>query len=101
MFSTETLNRIAGEIDAYIHQCGGGYPNWYVGIASNPRNRLFNDHNVDEQKNYWIIRDAGSEPVARQIEKFFLDKGCQGGGGGGDASTRYVYAYRITSTTRE
>ena len=101
MYLTEALNRVAGEIDAHIRQCGGNYRDWYVGIASSPRNRLFNDHNVDEKKSAWIFRDAGPESAARQIEKYFLDKGCKGCGGGGDASTRYVYAYRITSTTRE
>ena len=101
MYLTQTLNKIAGEIDAYIQQHGGIYRNWYVGIATDPRKRLFNDHNVDEKSGAWIYRDAGSESAARQIENYFIDKGCQGGSGGGDASTKYVYAYRITSTTRE
>lgn len=101
MSSTETMNKVAGEIDAYIQQHGGIYSQWYVGIASNPRNRLFNDHNVDEKNGTWIYRDAGSDTAARRIENYFLAKGCKGGDGGGDASTKYVYAYRITSTTRE
>ncbi len=101
MSPVETINKVAAEIDAHIRQCGGNYREWYVGIASNPRNRLFNDHNVDEKNGAWIYRDAGSDTAARRIENYFLTKGCKGGDGGGDASTKYVYAYRITSTTRE
>ena len=101
MYLTQALNKVAGEIDAHIRKCGGSYRDWYVGIASNPRDRLFNDHNVDEKGGSWIYKDAGSESAARQVESYFIDKGCKGGGGGGDASTRYVYAYRITSTTKE
>lgn len=74
---------------------------WYIGIAKKPRERLFRDHNVSEQVDLWIYRQANSDTVAREIENFFLAKGCKGGDGGGDHSTVYVYAYKITSKTRE
>ncbi len=99
--STKTVATIIAEIDAYIRKCGGTYSSWYCGVAANPRDRLFKDHNVDEHRGQWIHADAGTDTKARQVEKHFLDKGCKGGGGGGDHTTRHVYAYRITSTTRE
>ena len=49
----------------------------------------------------WIWRPASSDSVAREIEKHFLDKGAQGGAGGGDEDTTSVYAYKITWGTRE
>ena len=49
----------------------------------------------------WIWRTASSDSVARDIEKHFLDKGAQGGSGGGDEESTAVYAYKITSSTRE
>jgi len=81
----------------------GGTPdsNWYVGITSDPKKRLFNNHNVSEHTGKWIHGDAGSESIAREIEEYFLNLGADGGGGGGDGSSRYVYAYRKTSTTNE
>ena len=98
---TSTAVTVVQEIDAHIRKCGGGYSTWYVGIASDARDRLFNDHGVHEKGDAWIIRDAGSESEARRIEKYFLDRGCKGGGGGGDHTTHFVYAYKINSHTRE
>lgn len=96
----KTVARIIQEIENYIHKYGGGYSRWYVGIASDSRDRLFNDHNVDESNDAWIIRDCGSEAAARKYEKYFLDRGCDGGTGGGDSATRYAYAYKKNAHTR-
>lgn len=97
-----TKERIIQEIDSYIQKVGGSYHNWYVGIAKDPRSRLFNDHNVSEQYGSWIFCEAFSDASAREVESFFLEqKGTQGGPGGGDEDTRFVYAYRITNTTKE
>jgi hypothetical protein len=91
---------IAG-IDAYIKQHGGGYPAWYVGIAADPRDRLFTGHCVSEKADAWIYRDCGNDGAARRVEQAFLNAGCKGGDGGGDRNTRYAYAYKITASTRE
>jgi hypothetical protein len=97
----QTLNQIAAEIDAYIRRYNEPYARWYVGIACAPRDRLFIDHNVSEQHDRWIYRNAGTDTAARAIEKMFHDTGCKGGPCGGDCTTCSVYAYFITSTTRE
>jgi hypothetical protein len=92
---------IISDIDTYIAEGGGGYPAWYCGIAANPRDRLFNDHRVAEKNGLWIYRDCGTDTVARQVERYFLQRGCQGGRSGGNRSTRYIYSYKITMTTLE
>ena len=89
------------EIRSYIAQCGGNYPTWYVGIASDPSDRLFNGHRVNSNGDAWIYRDCVSSISARQTEQRLLAQGCKGGGGGGDSSTRFVYAYRINAHTSE
>jgi hypothetical protein len=99
--NTATQKNPHQEIDSYIKQCGGSYSQWYVGIASKPRERLFTEHNVDEKNGQWIYRDCGSSEAARQVEQYFLNLGCKGGTGGGDYTTRSVYAYRITQNTRQ
>lgn len=89
-------------IQAFVNYVGESpYPGWYVGIASDPRSRLFSDHNVVERGGLWIYEDAGSESIAREVETHFLNLGADGGSGGGDGSSHYVYAYRKTSTTNE
>jgi hypothetical protein len=95
------MNNQVLEIENYIAKCGGAYREWYCGIASDPRQRLFIDHSVDEKNDIWIFRDCGNESSARDSERYFLNKGCKGDEGGGDWQTKYVYAYKITSHSRE
>lgn len=101
MNHTKTPNQIVADIDGYIRQSGRPYSEWYVGIASNPRDRLFVDHCVSETSDHWIFRDAGTDSAARAIEQAFFKAGCRGGPGGGDHTTTFVYAYFITNSTRE
>jgi hypothetical protein len=92
---------IKAEIQSFIDGHGNIYRTWYVGIASSPRSRLFNDHNVNEATDLWIYRKAETHEEARRIERYFIDVlGTDGGTGGGDASTRYVYAYKKRPHTK-
>ena len=93
--------QIIREVEAHIAKSGTAYSAWYAGIATDPRARLFSDHNVSEDNGWWIYRDCGTDTSSRRIEDYFLAKGCKGGPGGGDSTTRYFYAYRITASTRE
>ncbi len=96
-----TAQQIISDINNYMKQHGGTNANWYVGIATDPGQRLFNDHNVMENNDLWIYRQAISSNVARSVEKAYLDAGCSGGPGGGDDSTSYVYAYKKTRSTKQ
>ena len=74
---------------------------WYVGIATRPKDRLFIDHNVNEHSGKWIYSAQMTEQTARDTEKYLLDNySFKGGVGGGDRPC-YVYVYKITSYTRE
>jgi len=100
MINTEIVNDIKNHADKE----GGGYRNWYCGIASDPDQRLFNDHNVPwgENKAWWIKGNAGSEQSARDTEDYLVQLGFDGGIGGGDYTTIHVYAYKkIPGVTRE
>lgn len=72
----------------------------YIGIAADARDRLFKDHAVDREKDIWIYRTASSDDVAREIEKFFLDKGFDGGPGGGDKNSKMVYCFLQNAHTK-
>ncbi len=67
---------------------------WYVGIASDIQQRLFGDHNVHRQNHVWIHGQAVNADHARSAERMLLNTGYDGGGGGGDHATTYVYAFR-------
>ncbi len=72
---------------------------WYAGISSDPEGRLFDDHGVDKASNSWAYMGCESGALARIVEKRFLDAGCDGGLGGGDADSRFVYVYLKTGMT--
>ncbi len=99
---TKNKLEIINEIDNHIKKEGSSYRNWYVGIASDPEKRLFSDHNVSKQNSWWIYMEAFTDDDARSVENFFLEqRGTQGGPGGGDEKSHFVYAYRITVNTHE
>ena len=93
---------IISDIVSFISRWGGGYSDWYAGIASSPRERLFNDHNVNEQTEGWIYRDALNSNSARATEDHLVNTlGMDGNTGGGDNTTRFIYAYRKSAHTIE
>lgn len=91
---------IKKDIKAHIDSEGNAYSMWYVGISKDGKDRL-KQHGVDlgEGKAWWINRVASSDEVARKIEKYFIDLGCDGGEGGGDDDSTHVYAYKKTVNT--
>jgi hypothetical protein len=97
-------NKIINDIRKHADKEGSGYRSWYCGITDDPDQRLFNDHNVPSGKGkaWWIARNAGSEQNARDTEDYLVKLGFDGGGGGGDYTSIYVYAYKkIPGVTRE
>ena len=102
---TKTKDQIIECIEYYVgwKRDPEDFPNWYGGITANPKERLFDDHNVNEDdKNEWICERAESSQVAREVERYFIEKkGTQGGPGGGDDRSLFVYAYRVNSQTKQ
>lgn len=86
--------------DITSHFNGKKYAECYVGITKDANQRLFNDHNVSKESGHWIYRSASSDAIVREIEKHFLDKGMDGGDGGGDNQSIIVYAYKKTLSTK-
>jgi hypothetical protein len=96
----ESKQEIINAFEEYIQKGGGGYKSWYVGISSNARDRLFNQHKVREEGDWWIYKTATSSQVAREIESYFVGiRGTDGGLGGGDENADMVYAYRKAAHT--
>lgn len=108
-----------GILDLRGHMEGFGkpvsYPKWYVGLTNDPEERK--SQHIREGKlkgnlSTWMAVDAESVEVARKVEKYFTVKNyfhsdgypneglshpCQGGPGGGDDDSRFVYAFKMNS----
>ena len=90
----QTAQEVYNEIVAHIKKQGGEYSTWYCGITSDWASRLFNEHQVPRSEDYWYIaRQCHDNESARNAETALLKLGCDGGVGGGDSGTVYVYAY--------
>lgn len=91
----KSKDQIISDFEEHISKSGARYySEWYVGIAADAKSRLFDDHNVSEKNHWWIHRKATSSSIARAVEKYFLDKGADGGPGGGSDNSVHVYGYK-------
>lgn len=98
----ETGQQVIQEIGKYILDSGIPYSNWYVGITDDTEKRLFVDHRVDRNLFFgWIRRKCFDADMARNVEDYFVKLGTRGDTGGGNESSVYVYAYRITNLTAQ
>jgi hypothetical protein len=100
--SAISKQQIHDDVLAHIKKEGGNFNTWYVGITADVNQRLFTEHNVPRKNAWFIYREAFSADDAREVEKSMIEKyGTKGGPGGGDNNSKYVYAYKITSSTIE
>jgi len=94
--------KIINDMTNYIIKHGQGYAGWYVGITKDINERLFEYHNVTKNTGTYIYYTAPSSEIAREIEKYFLAHGADGGTGGGNKEdTDIIYIYKITNYTKE
>ena len=97
-----TYNEIITAINEHLgNSLKQHWKDFYVGITDNVDERLFGFHKVPEEGYWFITCPADSEDIARDVEKHFLTKGMDGGTGGGDEDTTFVYCYEIGPNTRE
>jgi hypothetical protein len=93
--------QVVEDLRGYVERLGYAYREWCVGMASEPRARLFRDHGVDEKTDEWIYRECESAPVASQVEELFVEVlGADWTPNGGDDTARWVYLYHKTAHTR-
>jgi hypothetical protein len=100
MMEPKPKHQIIAEMDDYIKTNGGIYSEWYCGITHDTDSRLFTEHNVDEQNGIWVRKLAFNVQDARVVEAYFVREcGTDGGPGGGEETSKYVYAYKKTAST--
>jgi hypothetical protein len=96
------MEQIIKDFEAFFGKYGKWYSEFYVGIAADPVDTLFNRHGVDKLTDAWIHSTTSvTSSAVRATEKLFLSRGARGGPGGGDTATCYIYAYRIAPHTRQ
>lgn len=93
------FDEIICNINEHISVSGhNSYEDFYIGITSCPEKR-FLEHKVNINDSWSITMPAIDSETARKVEKYFLCRGMNGGDGGGNDDSIYVYCYIITPAT--
>lgn len=101
MLSQDEL-RIISEIKNYASNHPSYWKDWYIGIASDPEQRLFIEHSVNKETDAWIYSICQNCNSARNVEQYLIETlKTKGDLGGGDDNTKYIYAYLTSSHSRE
>ncbi len=97
-----SVQQIKFEILAYMKEFGGDFPDWYVGIADDPRKTMAEIHHVDEEKDIWLYKQALSFSACRTLQRYFLETLETDGLAvtDGDENTDCVYLYKKSPRTQ-
>ncbi|MEK7588090.1 MAG: hypothetical protein AAB457_04700 [Patescibacteria group bacterium] len=93
---------VINDIVGYIRRTNTPLTEWYVGIAEDAQARVFEEHGVNKDVDYWIYRECFTVDAARRVEQYVIaNYQTDGGSGGGSDASRFVYAYKKERHTRE
>ncbi|HQU07586.1 MAG: hypothetical protein B7X04_01405 [Parcubacteria group bacterium 21-54-25] len=97
-----SISEIIANFVAFINEHGGAGDSWYVGIASDPRDRLVRTHGVQEDVDIWLFRGAPTVTAARGVLYYFVNEFGVDGGHPDDGTDEgpFVYLYKKAVTTR-
>jgi len=96
-----SVQQIKFEVLAYIKEFGAQFGEWYVGIADDPKQALFEDHRVDPENGIWLYRQAVSFAACLTIQRYFTETlGTDGiPPETGTEQTDCIYLFRKSETT--
>ena len=102
MATIYSVQQIKFEIFAYVKEFGADFSDWYVGISHDPKKALFEDHELDEQNDIWLYKQAMSFAACETVQKYFLETQNTEGNKLVAASedTDCVYAYKKSENTK-
>ncbi|HSD12900.1 MAG TPA: hypothetical protein VLC10_05045 [Patescibacteria group bacterium] len=86
---------------SHIDRCGGEYSDWYVSMSANPERDLFQYHLVDPHGQYAYCRCttfAEARDAVQHLRTFYR---VTVGPSWGSGDALYIYAYKMSTTTRD
>lgn len=99
-----TYDEIIKGFDEHLKKSGCRfYSDIYIGMTNDAEKRLFDDHHVAKDEQWWVYAMADNEEIAHQVKEHYLDKGMRGPLSSEklDDNATIVYCYAITPKTVE
>jgi hypothetical protein len=69
-----SVQQIKFEMFGYIKEFDPDFGAWYVGIASEPKHTMQEEHCVDLEKDVWLYKQAMSFAACRTVQRYFCDQ---------------------------
>ena len=81
-----------GIINEFTNFMNGDFSSWSLGLSNDPDKSLFEENNAKETE--WICMQTDDYSVAKEIEKYFIDAGCNNIPVEGNDSFNCIYAFK-------
>lgn len=98
-----SVQQVKYEFLAYIKEFDRTFSHWYVGVAAEPKETLFQMHGVRDAEDPWLYKQLLTNRAARTVQDYFLDQLKTAGARAQEQSENVdcVYLYKIAAHTRQ
>lgn len=98
-----SVQQVKYEFLAYIKEFDPVFSNWYVGLADQPKQALFERHRVRDAEDPWLYKQLLTNRAARTVQDYFIGHLRTAGAPPMEQSEDVdcVYLYRIAAHTRQ
>jgi hypothetical protein len=98
-----SVQQVKYEFLAYIKEFDPMFSNWYVGLADQPKQVLFDLHGVRDAEDPWLYKQLLTNRAARTVQSYFIEHLKTAGVPAIEQSENVdcVYLYRIAAHTRQ
>jgi hypothetical protein len=98
-----SVQQVKYEFLAYIKEFDPTFSNWYVGLADQPRQALFERHGVRDAEDPWLYKQRLTNRAARTVQQYFIEHRETAGAPSMEQSEDVdcVYLYKVAAHTRQ
>jgi hypothetical protein len=98
-----SVQQVKYEFLAYIKEFDPTFSNWYVGVADQPRQALFEHHGVRDAEDPWLYKQLLTNRAARPVQPYGSAHRKTAGASPVEQSENVdcVYLYKVAAHTRQ
>lgn len=69
-----SVQQVKWELLSYLKEFGGGFDEWYVGIADDAKETLETRHGLVLDRDLWIFKQTLTHRAAQTVQEYFVRK---------------------------